>query len=370
MTKKALITGVTGQDGAYLAELLLEKGYEVHGVKRRASSFNTDRIDHLYQDPHVKNRDFILHYGDMTDATNLIRVVQEIQPDEIYNLAAQSHVAVSFETPEYTANTDAIGPLRLLEAIRLLNLTDKCRFYQASTSELYGKVQETPQSESTPFYPRSPYAVAKLYAYWITVNYREAYGMFACNGILFNHESPLRGETFVTRKITRALSRIKAGLQEVVHLGNLDAKRDWGHAKDFVEAQWLILQHDKPEDFVIATGQQFSVREFVVIALQQIGIKLRWEGSGVDEVGIVASNDDPNGLAVGAVIVRIDPRYFRPTEVNSLLGDPAKAKSLLNWNPKISFSELVKEMIKEDVTIAERDAVIADKGYKVFDHHE
>lgn len=365
-----MITGVTGQDGAYLAEFLLKKGYQVHGIKRRASSFNTDRIDHLYQDPHVQNRDFILHYGDMTDATNLIRVVQEVQPDEIYNLAAQSHVAVSFETPEYTANTDAVGPLRLLEAIRLLKLGAKTRFYQASTSELYGKVQETPQTENTPFYPRSPYAVAKLYAYWITVNYRQAYGIFACNGILFNHESPLRGETFVTRKITRALARIKLGLQEVLYLGNLDAKRDWGHAKDFIEAQWLILQQDVADDFVIATGQQYSVRDFLDVALKQIGVVLKWEGQGVDEVGIVASNTSTEGPQAGRVIVRVDSRYFRPTEVKSLLGDASKAYKQLNWRPKISFEQLVTEMITEDVALAQRDAVVAEQGFKVFDRHE
>ncbi len=370
MTKRALITGVTGQDGAYLAEFLLKKGYEVHGIKRRASSFNTDRIDHLYQDPHVENRDFILHYGDMTDSTNLIRVVQECQPDEIYNLAAQSHVAVSFETPEYTANTDAMGPLRLLEAIRLLNLTDKTRFYQASTSELYGQVQETPQTENTPFYPRSPYAVAKLYAYWIAVNYRQAYGMYACNGILFNHESPIRGETFVTRKITRALARIKTGLQEVVHLGNIDSKRDWGHAQDFIEAQWLILQQDEPDDYVIATGEQYSVRDFIDSAVEHLGIKLAWEGTGLDEVGRVAESADSEGPQTGDVIVRIDARYFRPTEVESLLGDASKAKNELGWEPKISFSQLVEEMIKEDLEIAQRDAIVAKEGFKVFNHHE
>jgi len=370
LTKRALITGVTGQDGAYLAEFLLKKGYEVHGIKRRASSFNTDRIDHLYQDPHVENRDFILHYGDMTDSTNLIRVVQECQPDEIYNLAAQSHVAVSFETPEYTANTDAMGPLRLLEAIRLLNLTDKTRFYQASTSELYGEVQETPQTEKTPFYPRSPYAVAKLYAYWIAVNYREAYGMYACNGILFNHESPIRGETFVTRKITRALARIKTGLQDAVHLGNLDSKRDWGHAQDFIEAQWLILQQDEPDDYVIATGEQYSVRDFIEHAVEHLGIKLAWEGTGLDEVGRVAETTDSEGPQTGDVIVRIDPRYFRPTEVESLLGDASKAKKQLGWAPKISFSQLVEEMIKEDLEIAQRDAIVAKEGFRVFNHHE
>ena len=370
MTKRALITGVTGQDGAYLAEFLLKKGYEVHGLKRRASSFNTDRIDHLYQDPHESHREFILHYGDMTDSTNLIRVVQECQPDEIYNLAAQSHVAVSFETPEYTANADAIGPLRLLEAIRLLKLTDKTRFYQASTSELYGRVQETPQNENTPFYPRSPYGVAKLYAYWITVNYREAYDMFACNGILFNHESPVRGETFVTRKITRALARIKTGLQKVVHLGNIDAKRDWGHARDFVEAQWMILQQDEPDDYVIATGEQYSVRDFIENAVEHLGIKLCWEGSGLDEVGRVAEAADNEGPQPGDVIVRIDPRYFRPTEVESLLGDASKAKKKLGWEPKISFAELVEEMIKEDLEIAQRDAIVAKEGFRVFNHHE
>ena len=370
MKKRALITGVTGQDGAYLAEFLLEKGYEVHGIKRRASSFNTDRIDHLYQDPHIANRDFILHYGDMTDSTNLIRVVQECQPDEIYNLAAQSHVVVSFETPEYTANTDAMGPLRLLEAIRLLKLTDKTRFYQASTSELYGQVQETPQNENTPFYPRSPYAVAKLYAYWIAVNYRQAYGMYACNGILFNHESPVRGETFVTRKITRALARIKTGLQEVVHLGNLDSKRDWGHAQDFVEAQWLILQQDQPEDYVIATGEQYSVRDFIENAVNHLGIRLAWEGTGLDEIGRVSEADDSEGPQAGDVIVRIDSRYFRPTEVETLLGDASKAKKQLGWEPKISFAELVDEMIKEDLEIAQRDAIVAKEGFKVFSHHE
>jgi len=370
LKKRALITGVTGQDGAYLAEFLLRKGYEVHGIKRRASSFNTDRIDHLYQDPHVANRDFILHYGDMTDSTNLIRVVQECQPDEIYNLAAQSHVAVSFETPEYTANTDAMGPLRLLEAIRLLNLTDKTRFYQASTSELFGRVRETPQNENTPFYPRSPYAVAKLYAYWIAVNYRQAYGMYACNGILFNHESPIRGETFVTRKITRALARIKTGLQEVVHLGNLDSKRDWGHARDFVEAQWLILQQDEPEDYVIATGEQYSVREFIECALALLGIKISWEGTGIDEIARVEEIDGDSGPQPGDVIVRIDSRYFRPTEVESLLGDASKAKNRLGWEPKISFAKLVEEMVEEDLAIAQRDAIVAKEGFKVFDHHE
>ncbi len=370
MTKRALITGVTGQDGAYLAEFLLEKGYEVHGLKRRASSFNTDRIDHLYQDPHESHREFILHYGDMTDSTNLIRVVQEVQPDEVYNLAAQSHVAVSFETPEYTANSDAIGPLRVLEAIRILNLTDKTRFYQASTSELYGLVQEVPQRETTPFYPRSPYAAAKLDAYWITVNYREGYGMYACNGILFNHESPHRGETFVTRKVTRALARIKTGLQEVVHLGNIDAKRDWGHAKDFVEAQWLMLQQDKPEDFVIATGEQYSVRQFIERAVAVMGMTIAWEGSGLDEVGRVAETTESDGPQPGDVIVRIDPRYFRPTEVEALWGDASKAKKQLGWEPKISFNELVEEMVAEDLAIAKRDAIIAREGFKTFKYHE
>ncbi len=371
MSKTALITGVTGQDGAYLAEFLLDKGYEVHGLKRRSSSFNTNRIDHLYQDPHEENRHFTLHYGDLTDATNLIRVVQEVRPDEIYNLAAQSHVAVSFETPEYTANADGIGPLRLLEAIRLLGLVDKTRFYQASTSELYGLVQEVPQKETTPFYPRSPYAAAKLYAYWITVNYREAYGIYGCNGILFNHESPIRGETFVTRKITRAIARITVGLQKTVYLGNLDARRDWGHARDYVEAQWLILQQNEPDDYVIATGQQYSVREFVERAAKAAGIGIEWEGTGIDEVGKVATVDAAGSpVKSGDVIVRIDPRYFRPTEVETLLGDPAKAKRQLGWEPKTSFGDLVREMVAEDLQIAERDALIARRGYKVYSHHE
>jgi len=370
MSKTALITGVTGQDGAYLAEFLLDKGYEVHGIKRRSSSFNTDRIDHLYQDPHESDRHFILHYGDLTDATNLIRVVQQVQPDEIYNLAAQSHVAVSFETPEYTANADAIGPLRLLEAIRILGLVDKTRFYQASTSELYGLVQEIPQKETTPFYPRSPYAAAKLYAYWITVNYREAYGIFGCNGILFNHESPIRGETFVTRKITRGLARIFVGLQDSLYLGNLDAKRDWGHARDYIEAQWLILQQEEPDDYVIATGQQYSVREFVTRAAKGLGIELEWQGSGVDEVGVVAAVEGSSELAPGDVIVRVDPRYFRPTEVETLLGDPSKAKRQLGWEPKTSFEELVTDMVTEDLLIAERDLLVSREGYRVFNHHE
>lgn len=360
--KKALITGVTGQDGSYLAEFLLDKGYEVHGVKRRASSFNTDRIDHLYQDPHEKGARFFLHYGDLTDSTNLIRIMQEVQPDEIYNLAAQSHVQVSFETPEYTANADAVGTLRLLEAIRILGLEKKTRFYQASTSELYGKVVEIPQSEKTPFYPRSPYGVAKLYAYWITVNYREAYGMFACNGILFNHESPVRGETFVTRKITRSLARIKHGLQDCVYLGNLDALRDWGHARDYVEAQWLMLQQDEPEDFVIATGEQISVRSFVERAAGELGMAIEWKGAGVKEKGI--------DRETGKCIVAIDERYFRPTEVDTLLGDPTKAKEKLGWATKVKIDDLIKEMVREDSKLAERDALVASKGYRTFKYNE
>jgi len=359
--KKALITGITGQDGAYLAALLLEKGYEVHGIKRRSSLFNTDRIDHLYQDPHEAARRFVLHYGDMTDSSSLIRIIQQVQPDEIYNLAAQSHVAVSFEEPEYTANSDALGALRILEAIRILGLEQKTRFYQASTSELYGLVQETPQNERTPFYPRSPYAVAKLYAYWITVNYREAYGMYACNGILFNHESPVRGETFVTRKITRALARIKLGLQDCLYLGNLNAKRDWGHAKDYVEMQWLMLQQIQPEDFVIATGVQYSVREFVNTAAQEIGLAIRWTGEGLNEKGFDVS---------GKCIVAVDPRYFRPTEVETLLGDASKAKRKLGWTPKISFQELVCEMMREDLQTAERDELVKRHGFTTYDHHE
>lgn len=361
MQKVALITGVTGQDGAYLAEFLLHKNYIVHGIKRRASLFNTDRIDHLYQDPHVKNRNFILHYGDMTDSSSLIRIIQQVQPDEIYNLAAQSHVAVSFEEPEYTANSDALGALRVLEAIRILGLEKKTRFYQASTSELYGLVQEIPQKETTPFYPRSPYAVAKLYAYWITVNYREAYGMYACNGILFNHESPNRGETFVTRKITRALARIKLGLQDCLYLGNLDAKRDWGHARDYIEMQWLMLQQAAPEDFVIATGQQHSVRDFVNAAARELGIKITWQGSGVHEKGC-----DPQGRC----IVAVDPRYFRPAEVETLLGDATKAKTKLGWTPKITFNELVSEMVREDLKSAERDELVKRHGFTVYDYHE
>ena len=361
MAKTALITGITGQDGAYLAEFLLRKGYIVHGIKRRTSLFNTDRIDHLYQDPHIPNRHFILHYGDMTDSTSLIRVIQLVQPDEIYNLAAQSHVAVSFEEPEYTADSDALGALRLLEAIRILGLSDKTRFYQASTSELYGLVQETPQKETTRFYPRSPYAVAKLYAYWITVNYREAYQMYACNGILFNHESPVRGETFVTRKITRALARIKLGLQDCLYLGNLNAKRDWGHAKDYVEAQWLMLQQKEPDDFVIASGEQHSVREFVNTAAQELGITLSWKGKGVQEKGYNAA---------GKCVVAVDSRYFRPTEVDTLLGDPTKANTKLGWKPKVKFRELVTEMVREDFKDAERDALVKNHGFDAYNYHE
>ena len=369
--KVALITGVTGQDGAYLAEFLLKKGYEVHGIKRRASSFNTDRIDHLYQDPHVNNRDFVLHYGDLTDSTNLTRIVQKVQPDEIYNLAAQSHVAVSFEEPEYTANADGLGALRILEAIRILGLEKKTRFYQASTSELYGLVQETPQKETTPFYPRSPYAVAKLYAYWITVNYREAYGMYACNGILFNHESPVRGETFVTRKITRAIARIAVGLQDDLYLGNLSALRDWGHARDYVEMQWMMLQQEQPEDFVIATGVQYSVRDFVQQAAAELGVHVRFEGEGVDEVGIVDRVEGrETKLSPGHVIVRVDPRYFRPTEVETLLGDPSKAHAKLGWRPTTTFSSLVKEMVRADFQIARRDALVTLAGFKALEHHE
>ena len=343
--KKAIITGITGQDGSYLAEFLLNKGYEVHGIKRRTSLINTNRIDHLYQDPHEPNQKFILHHGDLTDSTSLIRIIQDVQPDEIYNLAAQSHVAVSFEEPEYTANSDALGALRILEAIRILKLEKKTKFYQASTSELYGAVKETPQNEKTLFYPRSPYGVAKLYAYWITVNYREAYGIYACNGILFNHESPVRGETFVTRKITRALTRIKLGLQKNLFLGNLDAKRDWGHAKDFIEAQWLMLQQEKPEDFVIATGKQYSVRDFINLASKRLDMKIDWKGKNLDEVGSLDGND----------IIKIDPRYFRPTEVETLLGDASKAKKKLNWVPKISFEQLVNEMVDEDLKLANND---------------
>jgi len=369
--KTALITGVTGQDGAYLAELLLKKGYEVHGIKRRASSFNTTRIDHLYQDPHVEGRNFILHYGDMTDSSNLIRIVQQVQPDEIYNLAAQSHVAVSFEEPEYTANADGIGALRLLEAIRLLGLEKKTRFYQASTSELYGLVQETPQKETTPFYPRSPYAVAKLYAYWITVNYREAYGLYACNGILFNHESPLRGETFVTRKITRAMARMALGLQDCLYLGNLGALRDWGHARDYVEMQWLMLQQDRPEDFVIATGRQYSVRQFVDRAARELGIELAFEGEGEQETAVVRTvSGELTQLQPGQVLVRVDPRYYRPTEVETLLGDPSKAHAKLGWTTKVGFTELVQEMVKADYQAASRDRLLKQAGYQAYDHKE
>ena len=361
--KKALITGVTGQDGAYLAEFLLAKGYEVHGIKRRASSFNTGRVDHLYQDPHHSDGRFVLHYGDLTDATNLIRILQQVKPDEVYNLGAQSHVQVSFETPEYTANSDALGTLRLLEAIRILGMEKATRFYQASTSELFGKVQEIPQRETTPFYPRSPYGVAKLYAYWIVVNYREAYGMYACNGILFNHESPLRGETFVTRKITRALARIHLGQQDCLYLGNLDARRDWGHARDFIEAQWLILQQAEPEDFVIATGTQHSVRDFVTLAAGELGISIRWEGSGQDERGFVASAPDGSAAKVGQCITAVDPRYFRLAEVETLLGDASKAEAKLGWKPKISFAQLVAEMMAADLSEAQRDAFVAQAGF-------
>lgn len=360
--KIALITGITGQDGAYLAEFLLKKGYEVHGIKRRASLLNTDRVDHLYQDPHEKNVHFTLHYGDLTDATNLIRIIQEVQPDEIYNLGAQSHVAVSFDSPEYTANTDALGTLRILEAIRILGMEKKTRFYQASTSELYGQVLEIPQSEITPFYPRSPYAVAKLYAYWICVNYREAYGIYACNGILFNHESPIRGETFVTRKITIALARIKLGLQDCLYIGNINALRDWGHARDYVEAQWMMLQQEEAEDFVIASGEQHSVREFIEISAKELGLSLQWQGEGIDEKGIDSES--------GKTIVAIDPRYFRPTEVETLLGDPSKAKEKLGWVAKTSFKELVTEMVREDLKLADRDLLCQKEGYTVLNNFE
>lgn len=366
LRKKALITGVTGQDGAYLAELLIGKGYEVHGIKRRSSLFNTDRIDHLYQDPHEPDCRLILHHGDMTDSSSLVRIIQQVQPDEIYNLAAQSHVAVSFEEPEYTANSDAIGTLRMLEAIRILGLEKKTKFYQASTSELYGLVQETPQKETTPFYPRSPYAVAKLYAYWIVVNYREAYGIYACNGILFNHESPIRGETFVTRKITRALARIKLGLQDCLYLGNLSAKRDWGHAKDYVEMQWIMLQQEQPEDFVIATGQQYSVREFVNAAAAELDMEFEWVGQGIDEKAYWRNSSNDQGHCV----VSVDPKYFRPTEVETLLGDATKAKTKLGWSPKITFKELVAEMAREDLQSAQRDELIKKHGYKTMDFNE
>ena len=362
MARKALITGITGQDGAYLADFLLKKDYDVHGVKRRASSFNTQRIDHLYQDPHETDVRMTLHYGDLTDSTNLIRIIQQVRPDEIYNLAAQSHVAVSFETPEYTANSDALGTLRMLQAIRILDLQNDVRFYQASTSEMFGKVVETPQKETTPFYPRSPYGAAKVYAYWVTVNYREAYGLFACNGILFNHESPVRGETFVTRKITRGLARISEGLQDCIHLGNLDSLRDCGHARDFVQAQWLMLQQNEPADFVIATGEQHSVREFVVLAGRHVGMDIEWQGEGVDEVGTDATS--------GKQVIKVDPRYFRPTEVETLLGDPSKARGQLGWSPEISFEALVKEMIDADVELAKRDVLMAKEGFSIYQHYE
>lgn len=367
--KKALITGITGQDGAYLAELLLHKGYEVHGIKRRSSLFNTDRIDHLYQDPHVDNRHFVLHYGDLTDSTNLIRIVQQVQPDEIYNLGAQSHVQVSFDTPEYTANADAVGTLRLLEAIRLLGLTDKTRFYQASTSELYGLVQEVPQKETTPFYPRSPYGVAKLYAYWITVNYRESYGMYACNGILFNHESPIRGETFVTRKITRAAAKISLGLQDKIWLGNLDAKRDWGHARDYVDAMWRMLQQPEPEDFVIATGITTPVREFCRMAFRATGVELEFRGEGIHETAVVISSESP-GVQPGQEVIAIDPRYFRPAEVDLLIGDPAKAKAKLGWEAKHSLSELVHDMVQSDLKLFRREEYLKNGGFTIRNQYE
>jgi GDPmannose 4,6-dehydratase len=369
--KVALITGITGQDGSYLAEFLLKKGYIVHGVKRRSSLFNTDRIDHLYQDPHVENRNLILHFGDMTDSMNLTRIIQEVQPDEIYNLAAMSHVAVSFETPEYVANADGTGTLRILEAVKLLGLTSKTRIYQASTSELYGKVQETPQSETTPFYPRSPYAVAKMYAYWITVNYREAYGMYACNGILFNHESPVRGETFVTRKITRAASKIALGLQDKLYLGNLDAKRDWGHAKDYVRMMWMILQADEPEDWVIATGQTTTVRDFVTMAFKYAGIELEFKGTGVDEKAYVLSCSNPDyQVEIGTNVVEVDPKYFRPTEVDLLLGDPSKAETKLGWNREYQLKELVDDMMESDLKLMTKDVYLQDGGYKTLSYFE
>lgn len=370
MTKKALITGITGQDGSYLSEFLLAKGYEVHGIKRRASSFNTQRIDHIYEDPHAEHNNLVLHYGDLTDSSNLTRILQEVQPDEVYNLGAQSHVAVSFEAPEYTADVDGLGTLRLLEAIRFLGLEKKTRFYQASTSELYGKVVETPQTESTPFYPRSPYGIAKMYAYWMTVNYREAYGMFACNGVLFNHESPRRGETFVTRKITRGLANIHLGIDNCLYLGNLEAKRDWGHAKDYVEAQWLMLQQDSPSDFVIATGEQHSVKSFIEKAAGVLGVKLRWEGKGLDELGVVESISGESSCLVGKVIIRVDERYFRPSEVESLLGDASKAKNNLGWESKISFDGLVNEMMLHDLQLAKRDALLVKHGYETFNPQE
>jgi len=369
--KVALITGITGQDGSYLAELLLAKGYEVHGIKRRSSLFNTDRIDHLYSDPHESDRTFVLHHGDLTDTSSIMRIVQRTEPDEIYNLGAQSHVQVSFEEPEYTANADGLGALRMLEAIRILGMERKARFYQASTSELFGLVQESPQKETTPFYPRSPYAAAKLYAYWMTVNYREAYGMYACNGILFNHESPVRGETFVTRKITRALARIAVGMQDEMYLGNLSAMRDWGHARDYVEMQWLMLQQEQPEDFVIATGEQHSVREFVILAAAELGVHMRFEGEGVDEVGIVDRVEGrETKMTKGDVIVRVDPRYFRPTEVETLLGDPSKAHAKLGWRPTTTFPSLVKEMVRSDFQLARRDALVTLAGFKALEHHE
>jgi GDPmannose 4,6-dehydratase len=371
MQKVALITGVTGQDGAYLSEFLLKKNYIVHGLKRRASLFNTDRIDHLYQDPHIENQNFILHYGDMTDSTNLIRIIQEVQPDEIYNLAAMSHVHVSFEMPEYTANADGIGTLRLLEAVRILKMEKKVRIYQASTSELYGKVQEVPQTEKTPFYPRSPYAVAKMYAYWITVNYREAYGIYACNGILFNHESPIRGETFVTRKITRATSKIALGLQDKLFLGNLDAKRDWGHAKDYVRMMWMLLQHDTPEDWVIATGKTTSVRDFVKMSFEQIGVELEFKGTGIDEKGYVKNcTDSKYPLEIGKEVISIDPRYFRPTEVELLIGDATKAKEKLGWVPQYDLSDLVKEMMQSDLKLMHKDQYLKDGGYSIMNYYE
>jgi GDPmannose 4,6-dehydratase len=368
--KKALITGITGQDGAYLAELLLKKGYEVHGIKRRSSLFNTQRIDHLYEDPHISHRHFVLHYGDLTDSTNLIRIIQEIQPDEIYNLGAMSHVHVSFSTPEYTANADGIGVLRILEAVRLLGLTQKTRIYQASTSELYGLVQAVPQSETTPFYPRSPYAVAKLYGYWITVNYREAYGMYACNGILFNHESPLRGETFVTRKITRAVSRIALGLQSELFLGNLDAQRDWGHAKDYVEGMWLMLQQDQPEDFVLATGITTRIRDFVIMAFEEVGVELEFEGKDESEVGKVKSVINNDKVKIGQVVVKVDPRYYRPTEVDLLIGDASKANEKLNWKPKYTLAEMVKEMIASDIEIFKKEQLLKENGFRISNQFE
>ncbi len=370
MSKVALITGVTGQDGAYLSEFLLKKGYIVHGVKRRSSLLNTDRIDHLYEDPHINNRHFILHYGDLNDSTNLIRIIQEVQPDEIYNLGAMSHVKVSFDTPEYTANVDGIGTLRILEAVRILGLASKTRIYQASTSELYGLVQAVPQSETTPFYPRSPYAVAKMYAYWITVNYREAYGMYACNGILFNHESPLRGETFVTRKITRGVAQMALGLQDKLYMGNIDAKRDWGHARDYVEAMWLILQQDKPEDFVIATGKTTTVRDFIIMAFQEVGVELEFFGSGVEEKAVVKSCNSDFAFKTGQEVVAIDPNYFRPTEVDLLIGDPGKAKQKLGWEPKCTLPELVKEMVAADIELFQKDKMLKEAGYDILRQHD